>query len=693
MSKKNKKKLVKISDEKLLSLLSGRQVAESELKKYENYRIQILNLRVLKKPIFSHWDPVKKERVYYLNSLGEPPYVFLPYKEGENILKFASLSDIHVGSNAVDLDEIQALLAHAWNQGVRILLIPGDLLDGINVYRGHHQNLLYRTPGEQVEAIVAIFVKFNFLYIASYGNHDDSINQLGFRILPLIEEKMVSLGKKFVALDSYVANVIYKNSVIQLLHIGGGFRGGTLSDTYSPQRYVDNTFKTSSGEFGCNSNEVIIEGKKRTMIELLFGHYHGLLDFMYGDIKVEATMTTQNTTDFVARIGLRSRIGLKISVLEFDGDKCICNTTTPILYSKLNRIEAFDIKYEKKLHISKDTKKKKVSDKKNINDAPSQEEQQSEEYYKEKLNVALKLLSRKHYVSFSELGLTKKEIDDINQTYKYNIYIKDETVVWRTDDVSDSVIIYSLIPSSGIVSFLDLSNLLIGSKFFSEKALVFMLEKAKKRGVRHVRLAGDIFWGIPKRKEAELTTIFNTASQAEELVRILSNYPEFKFFAIKGNREKGVIEAIKSPFNQLDYVAKKLENFKYVNTNKLDIVLFGTVFRAIHDYSERTVYTRDYPPVQAMRDKLTKSGNMTYIAGKKIQISNTFFGDVRNTQGNLFSGIYVTATAGCTVDKEGGSYKIIEANPEASISKFFVQDGEVLKHERSIIIPPDELIF
>jgi len=256
----------------------------------------------------------------------------------------------------------------------------------------------------------------------------------------------------------------------------------------------------------------------------------------------------------------------------------------------------------------------------------------------------------------------------------------------------ETAIIYSPIEQKGLVTYLEISNLLIGSVFFDEKSFRYMLDKAKEAGIKHIHIGGNAVWGLPKKNDADKTKLFHGMQQAAELVRILKDYPNFHYYSINGYCENTLIRADEDfRFDPMRYVEEMLEKqsikFTAVSASKCDFLIDGIVFRMVNDKKAlKNPYTRDYDIVKAQRALMAKQGNITRINGKEYNIGAIFYGYVPNTFESHSGGIYVTSTGGPTVDKDNMS-KIVQSNAESAIVRALVDHGEIIKFEREVISP------
>lgn len=686
MRKQGNKKLMTpiskttVKNETLIKMLKTRQYSLRELAEMGVTEFQIIQLKKLNYKVMYQYDPTYDDFVYYILEKGEDPFIFLPEQEGEK-LRIVKMGDIHLGSTEVDEKELISLLTYLWNEGYRTISISGDLIDGYGVYRGHIENLAYSTLDAQADLAVSVLSLFDFLYIINKGNHDaSSTKNAGIDALSMIEQKMVNRGKKFVYLKSYSGYIVYKDSAIQIIHMDGG--NSAQSDTYANQKLMDNLFKTSLKEGKSNVNYVKIFNKMLPVVNVITGHYHTLAKFTYGNVVVESPLTAQHTTDFVNRRGLKSKTGARISELTIDNQKCISEKGSIIFGRDVNEIYAIE-----------DVETKEVGTPRVSAHSQKSDEKEKESIDLAKINDAIKRLARKGFMDKDELGLTKKEISYINRKCNYNIYINKDNVVVFKAETDNTNIIYSPIEQKGIVKYLEISNMLIGSKFFSEEALRYMLDAARERKIKHIHIGGNAIWGIPSKNDAENTKYFRGEQQVEELVRILSDYPEFHYFTINGVCENSFRRAPREeqrfdPMREAEIKMNKLGiKFTAVNSSKCDFLIYGIVFRMVNDKKAlRVPYTRDYDIVKAQRSLMAKQGNVTKINGKQYNIGTIFYGYVPSTIETHSCGIYATSTSGPTMDPDNLS-KVIQANPECAIVHALVNHGEIIRFEREVIAP------
>ena len=565
--------------------------------------------------------------------------------------------------------------------------MSGDLIDGCGVYRGQTENLSYATIDKQVDIAVSILSMFDFLYITNKGNHDaSSTKNGGADAIALVQEKMVNKGKKFVYLKSYCGYIIYKNIAIQLLHMDGG--NSMQSDTYGNQKVVNAMNKTSSNKGDTNVNCIDVFGNKVPVINLITGHYHTLGKFMYGNIVVESPLTTQHTTDLINRRGIRSKTGARVSEMEIIDGRCVSEKGAIIFGRDVQEMYAVGHAQNLSIQTTSPKSKKKANNKKNTTKTKA-----TSEIDNEKINKVLRNLIKSGFIGKNEL--TDAEIEYIRQTYFYNVYrnTKDGTIVYQQDN-DEHTIIYAPAEQKGIVKYLEISNMFVGSKFFSEKAFREILNKAKKADVKFVHIGGNAIWGIPSKANAANTELFDGRDQVRKLVDILSDYPDFHYYSIDGVCENAFIRSKKEDvrFNPMKYAELLMRDkgikFTAINDSKCDFLIYGIIFRMDCSSEERLKnwYTRDYGMVKSLRELMVKAGRIVKVNGKEYGIGAIFYGHVPTTIETFSGGMYVTSTAGPTIDIDNKS-PLIKSNPEGAIVNALVNHGEILKFEREIISP------
>jgi len=679
-----------VTDDELEELLKGDMYTLKELAAMGVTELQVQKLRREGNKLMHQYEIRKKAYVYYILEHGEDPFTILPQKENQRTWKIAYMADIHVGSNEFDRKKFVAYLQYLRKAGYDILFISGDLLDAMAVYSGHNSNLTLATAILQADEFVAIFDEpgvggFKAI-VACDGNHDQKPSKEGgIRLLDMIEQKMVARGKPFTALKSTSGYVRTGNCLQEIIHMDGP-RGNTQSETYSPQRLLDQTSKSTMG--GTDANQVRIFGELLPAVSATAGHWHGVIEFAYGrNFLLRQPGTMQYTTDFIRRRGIRSRPCGRVAEITLDEEckQIIYHKGSLIFLTYLEDINELEAQLARSRRRGPTIKSSKTTEAKYPQDL---------EIDDKKIEKAITKLKASKKVPFDELGLTREEIAYINSINNYNIYVAGNTVVWKTD-AKKSHIIHSPEPKSGIVRYMICANGLIGSEFFDEEGFRFILDQAQAQGVKHVHFGGDMVWGDLRADQWEHTTMFEPTEQIEAFVNILADYPDFHYFSINGPREKSFIEH-KTPRNRINpmievsrALAQKGVKFTAVNSHKCDIVINGVVFRDINLHKNRSKhpYTRDVDVTNDGRSRMSKLGNKVIMDCIEYPIGVIFYGSIPNTQETYSGGIYIETTGGPSWDPDNAN-DFIQSNCEGKILTAYMTGGKIVRLESEIIFPP-----
>ena len=132
--------------------------------------------------IKEQYDPRVEDYVYYIIPYGDTAYIKISdsLKQNEKVkLNLLEISDLHCGCRNFDKQGLDKTLLEAKKRGVEYVHISGDLIDGFGVYRGQENNLKLNKAIEQVNELMSILEKYDFWYIASRGNHDQSFCMKG----------------------------------------------------------------------------------------------------------------------------------------------------------------------------------------------------------------------------------------------------------------------------------------------------------------------------------------------------------------------------------------------------------------------------------------------------------------------------------------------------------------------------------
>ncbi len=205
--------------------------------------------------------------------------------------QWVEISDVHIGCKQFDETGFLQCLTRAWNEGYRQVHISGDLLDGVNVYKGQEHNLRYSSIDSQIDYAIELLSQFDFTYIAITGNHEAAICKAGApNPLTTIQDRMPN----FFFLNTYSADLVIGGVVKRMVHIDGGT---AYAKSYKAQTYLRNII---SGD----GTDVWIKDVNYRLRFIQVGHLHHEIIFSDAGIQFTHPLNFQLSNDFTRRKGL-----------------------------------------------------------------------------------------------------------------------------------------------------------------------------------------------------------------------------------------------------------------------------------------------------------------------------------------------------------------------------------------------------
>lgn len=234
------------------------------------------------------------EVVYRLDKFEQAPQIkriAIPQE-----FSYGLISDTHIGSKACRIDALQMFYDVIAERGIKHVNHAGDLLDGVNVYKGQIAELKYCTLDEQVQDVVDNFPrKTNVTTTFIIGNHEFSfIKSAGVDVGKIIQLKrpdMQYLGQILAIID--LAGI-----KLELCHYTGSV---PYSISYRAQKYLR----------GYTGKDPAI---------LMLGHMHTSGFFQVKNTYCFESGTFQGPTSFTKMKGLSSELGgWVINIRQQDG--------------------------------------------------------------------------------------------------------------------------------------------------------------------------------------------------------------------------------------------------------------------------------------------------------------------------------------------------------------------------------------
>jgi predicted MPP superfamily phosphohydrolase len=225
-----------------------------------------------------------------LQRLQDERHYIAPVRMKGNTLRFAVAGDLHAGSLYERFDALLAFYDLLKSEKIRLMLIPGDLLDGHGMYRGQEFEQYAHGIKRQLAALKEKYPSSDIEHLFITGNHDYSFDKqvdvgIGERIAREMGWKFVGRDQAMVPLKTEDGQT-YK---IGLYHPDGGT---AYALSYKSQKIV----------------ESIPGGKKPNM--LFIGHYHKAEWIpRYRNVEVFQSGAFQSQTPYMARKGTPAHVG------------------------------------------------------------------------------------------------------------------------------------------------------------------------------------------------------------------------------------------------------------------------------------------------------------------------------------------------------------------------------------------------
>lgn len=218
-----------------------------------------------------------------------------PNEEQEFEYKFASIGCTHLGSFHQQVTSLHRFIQYAYDQGVRDVYHSGDIIPGINVFRGQIFGLCRLGADDQEEYVIRYFPKLPGMNTyAILGNHDnDYLKSGGHNPLKAICQKRPDIH--YLGVHQGVREV---NGLRIMLQHGRGKSGKT--DSLALQNYIDKIPVSELPDF------------------LLLAHYHDKDSDMERKGVIGCyTGCFEGRNDFSNEIGGEPKIGGKIITVRY----------------------------------------------------------------------------------------------------------------------------------------------------------------------------------------------------------------------------------------------------------------------------------------------------------------------------------------------------------------------------------------
>ncbi|MEM0231119.1 MAG: metallophosphoesterase family protein [Candidatus Woesearchaeota archaeon] len=208
---------------------------------------------------------------------------------GQNHIKIALMSDLHIGSKFASKANINDAFKRSKDEGVEAIYIAGDITEGYNMRPGHSFECVLHGADDQIQGVVNTIPNIGKPIYFITGDHDYShFKRQKIEVGKHIEE----LRSDMHYLGMFDAHIEFsKNTVLTLSHPA---KGTAYAVSYHPQKMV----------------EAFSGGEKPNILAI--GHYHKIEYLFYRNIHVFQTGCLQKQTDWMRRMNISAHEGFWI---------------------------------------------------------------------------------------------------------------------------------------------------------------------------------------------------------------------------------------------------------------------------------------------------------------------------------------------------------------------------------------------
>lgn len=218
--------------------------------------------------------------------------------DGTQTIKFAVISDTHIGSKYAQLTYLHDFYNLCEKEGIKDVYHAGDLTDGLKMRVGHEYELYEVSADDMRDDVIKNYpCRCGMTTHFITGNHDASIyKQVGYDIGQAIARARDDM--KYLGRDCAVINLTPK-CTLELRHPWDGM---SYAMSYKPQKMIES-----------------MESDSKPNI-LVIGHYHKALYLFYRNVHCLLGGCFQAQTPFERGKGISVHLGGWIVEVEVDKD-------------------------------------------------------------------------------------------------------------------------------------------------------------------------------------------------------------------------------------------------------------------------------------------------------------------------------------------------------------------------------------
>jgi len=231
-------------------------------------------------------------------------------------LKFGLISDVHFGSKFQCLSLVKTAYEIFAREDCYFVINAGDIVDGINMYKGHTAELFAHGADEQLDYVVENYPRAEFKTYLVAGNHDLSFKKTaGFNICRSIARERDDIVYRGDCAADFVFRERYR---FHIIHPDGGV---AYARSYKPQKIVEAIINEAVAEARNFFSEAAIE---RIPVATAIGHYHVAGWFPLAGLNAFMLPCLQRQTDYMKRKALSPDVGFYVVTAQLDKKDKVC---------------------------------------------------------------------------------------------------------------------------------------------------------------------------------------------------------------------------------------------------------------------------------------------------------------------------------------------------------------------------------
>ena len=217
-----------------------------------------------------------------------------------DVVRFGVVGDMQFGSKYQQETRLNECYEIGEREGIHAMLNPGDVHDGIRMYRGQEQEIFLHGADEQRDYAIEHYPRSNlFKTHMISGNHDLVFKKIaGYDIV----KGLCAARDDLVYEGEICADFTFQNIIVRLLHPTGGV---AYARSYKPQKIAEGMTAAAIDELRGGDPEALPH-------MLVMGHWHVTNYGRHMGVHCVCAPCLQAQTPYLAAKGLQPEIGMII---------------------------------------------------------------------------------------------------------------------------------------------------------------------------------------------------------------------------------------------------------------------------------------------------------------------------------------------------------------------------------------------